>query len=68
MGRYNISLSHRYAGSSDNEGDIDVFFKPAFLSRVESVLRDVVAIIRGVEDIGVFQNPIVQEPGYEAIK
>lgn len=34
-----------YTGSSDEEGDVDVFFVRALLARLESVLADVIAVV-----------------------
>jgi hypothetical protein len=38
-------MAFRHTGSSDEEGDVDVFFVRALLAGLEAVLSDVVAVV-----------------------
>ena len=45
----NVSSSDTW--SSDDEGDVDVFLESTLFAGVKTVLRDVVAVVRGVDDV-----------------
>lgn len=45
-----------YTGASDYEGDVDILFETALFSGVEPMLGDVVPVVRGVQDISIFQD------------
>lgn len=45
------------AGTADDKGDVDVFFKATFFARAETVLADVETVVGGVDDVGVVENP-----------
>lgn len=49
------SLS-RDSGPTDNKGDIDIRLKAACLAGVQSVLANVIAIVRGIKDKGILQH------------
>jgi len=51
-----LNLASFHTGSSDNQRDVDVFLESTFLSRIETVLRDVVAVVGGVDNICVIQH------------
>jgi hypothetical protein len=38
-------MAFGYTGSSDEEGNVNVFFVRALLARLEAVLSDVVAVV-----------------------
>lgn len=44
------------AGPADGEGHVDVFFDVAGLSGGEAVVADVVAVVAGVDDVGVCED------------
>ena len=44
------------AGTADNHGHLDVRLEAAHLARVEAVLTDVEAIVRGIEYVRIIQN------------
>ena len=49
------------AGPADDEGHADVGLEAAHLARVQAVLADVEAVVRGVEDVGVVEQALVLE-------
>ena len=55
------------AGSADDEGHIDVFFVGAALAGRQSVLADVEAVVRGIEDVGVIQEVVGREESDGAV-
>lgn len=48
--------------TADDKRDVDIFFKSAFFSWLQTVLTDVVAIIARVDYVGVVENAVVREP------
>lgn len=44
------------AGTADGEGNVDVFFDVARLAGGEAVVADVVAVVAGVDDVGVCED------------
>jgi len=54
-------VSSSDTGSPDYKGDVDIFLKSAFFAWVETVLRDVVAIVRGVDDVCIVQDAMFLE-------
>jgi hypothetical protein len=65
MSGHNTRFPDRHARPFDYQRNVDIFFKPTFLSRVQAMLRDVVAIISGVDDICVVQNSVIRKTSYE---
>jgi hypothetical protein len=61
-----ICFPYRYAWSSDYERDVDVLLKTTLFSGVEAMLRDVIAVVCGVEYVGIFKNSIIGKSVYEA--
>jgi len=49
------------AWATDNKWDVNIGVESAFLTRMHPMLTDVVAIVRGVEDIGVVQKAFAIE-------
>ena len=44
-------------GTTDDQGDVDVFFEHAFLSGSHAMLADVIPIVGAVDDVRVVQGP-----------
>lgn len=57
--------------ASDDQWNVDILVEAAFLSRIKTMLRDVVPIVGGVDDVGVIKNLRLLEarnkPFYEFI-
>jgi hypothetical protein len=54
-------VSRGDTGSSNYKRDVDVFLKPAFLAGVETMLGDVVAVVCGIDDIGIIEDTVFLE-------
>ena len=59
-------MSFGYTGSSDEEGDVDVFFVRALLAGLKAVLAHVIAVVRGKYQIRVFHDTVMIEPCRQA--
>lgn len=60
-------FAFRNSRTADDEGNVDVFFEAAFLARLESVLADMVAVVGRVDDVGVIQDAVFVEAGYDTV-
>ena len=60
-------FAFRNSRTADDEGNVDVFFEAAFLPRLESVLADMVAVVGRVDDVGVVQDAVFVEAGYDTV-
>jgi hypothetical protein len=49
------------AWPADYKGDVDIFLKSTFLARVETMLGDVVAVVCGVDDVCIIEDPVFLE-------
>lgn len=45
-----------YTRAADKQWHTDIFFEAALLSRLQSVLTDVVAVIRGIDDVCIVEH------------
>lgn len=52
-------LALRDARPTHEQGDVDVFFKAALFAWLQTVLANVVAVVGGVEDVGVAEQAVL---------
>ena len=47
------------SGTADDEWDMNVFFESAFFAGVKALLRNVVAVVSGVDDMCVVEDAVL---------
>ena len=59
-------MAFGHTGSSDEEGDVDVFFVRALLAGLKAVLAHMIAVVRGKYQIRVFHDTVMFKPCRQA--
>ena len=59
--------ARRDAGSSDNERDVDVFFKATLFSRLKPVLADMVAVVGSVDYVCVVEDTVALKARHNTV-